>query len=631
MAEALPTADLGDPKPGDNHYHGTTNAAVNEHESRIDVLEGGGPFQPLDSDLTAIAALTTTTYGRGLLAAADAAGARTLTGAAADTAVVHLTGAETVAGVKTFSSTPVVPDGSFGVAKIAGTGTRSDTTFLRGDGTFATPAGGGVGGGVTVHNDLTGRSATEQHPTSAVTGLDAALAAKETPAAAQAKADAAQAFAIQRANHTGTQTLDTTSDSATRLAMTAAERTKLGGVAAGADATVEVRIFVESADMSGGTFIALGILAPNGAVSPVPREFIPVGAIAAVVSGPDVGLWTITASGPCTAGATLVPGTVLVSAGSGLVGVAAHNGTAATVFITVAASFDALAATTATANAAATSGSLATTDANVAATNIAVAATNDMALLAGRAEITAPPTRWLACGPNLSQNHWATPTVIATPTTEMKVRALARSRIGNDTGSYSDFQELYSEASDSAGVPGAGGTVDRFELALSHDSEGRSWLYWEHLEVGAAQETSWTDSAGPYYINGNGARVPVGRWIEVMVTVNFSTAVITYRIRTDFGWNHTEADGSTWRTTRTYDLGATTTMEASDNLEQWIGRGGGEFDVARVRRYDNGTLVMDMNASTAASGATTVTDSVMTSAPGVFAVWTRQGTQVATP
>ena len=34
-------------------------------------------YQPLDSDLTAIAALSTTSFGRGLLALADAAAART--------------------------------------------------------------------------------------------------------------------------------------------------------------------------------------------------------------------------------------------------------------------------------------------------------------------------------------------------------------------------------------------------------------------------------------------------------------------------------------------------------------------------------------------------------------------------
>lgn len=41
-----------------------------------------------------------------------------LAGKAADTAVVHNTGAETVAGVKTFSSSPVVPDASFAEAKV---------------------------------------------------------------------------------------------------------------------------------------------------------------------------------------------------------------------------------------------------------------------------------------------------------------------------------------------------------------------------------------------------------------------------------------------------------------------------------------------------------------------------------
>lgn len=39
---------------------------------------------------------------------------------AADSAVVHKTGAETIAGIKTFSSAPVVPDASFSTAKVSG-------------------------------------------------------------------------------------------------------------------------------------------------------------------------------------------------------------------------------------------------------------------------------------------------------------------------------------------------------------------------------------------------------------------------------------------------------------------------------------------------------------------------------
>lgn len=43
-----------------------------------------------------------------------------LSGKATDMAVIHKTGAETVAGVKTFTSAPVVPDASFAIAKVSG-------------------------------------------------------------------------------------------------------------------------------------------------------------------------------------------------------------------------------------------------------------------------------------------------------------------------------------------------------------------------------------------------------------------------------------------------------------------------------------------------------------------------------
>lgn len=49
-----------------------------------------------------------------------------------------------------------------------------------------------------------------------------------------ATANSADATLLSRSNHTGTQSLDTTTDSATRLALTTAERTKLTGIATGA-------------------------------------------------------------------------------------------------------------------------------------------------------------------------------------------------------------------------------------------------------------------------------------------------------------------------------------------------------------------------------------------------------------
>jgi hypothetical protein len=60
--------------------------------------------QPLDSDLTAIAALTTTAFGRSLLTAADAAALRTLSGALAASAVGAANGA---AGLDSSAHLPV--------------------------------------------------------------------------------------------------------------------------------------------------------------------------------------------------------------------------------------------------------------------------------------------------------------------------------------------------------------------------------------------------------------------------------------------------------------------------------------------------------------------------------------------
>jgi hypothetical protein len=60
------------------HHTGTQTAStISDFNSAVSSA-GTGVFQPLDSDLTAIAALATTTFGRSLLTAADAAAARTL-------------------------------------------------------------------------------------------------------------------------------------------------------------------------------------------------------------------------------------------------------------------------------------------------------------------------------------------------------------------------------------------------------------------------------------------------------------------------------------------------------------------------------------------------------------------------
>lgn len=181
-------------------------------DARYDLLGAAATVaagaQPLDSDLTAIAALATTAFGRSLLTLADAAAGRSTLGAEAsgvaaslvalheaDTTAVHGI-ADTSALVVTSDGrlsdarTPTTHAGSHGAAgsdpvavtagqvsglatvatsgsaadlsgtlapariaagalvataKLSATGTKDATTFLRGDDTWAVPAGGGSG------------------------------------------------------------------------------------------------------------------------------------------------------------------------------------------------------------------------------------------------------------------------------------------------------------------------------------------------------------------------------------------------------------------------------------------------------------------------------------------------------
>ena len=117
-------------------------------------------YQPLDSDLTSIAALTTTTFGRSLLTKADAASARTTLGAGTGNGTVTSVGLS-LPGLFSVSGSPVTDSGTLTaalatqaagrvlagpttgadaaptfralVAGDLGTGTASASTYLRGD------------------------------------------------------------------------------------------------------------------------------------------------------------------------------------------------------------------------------------------------------------------------------------------------------------------------------------------------------------------------------------------------------------------------------------------------------------------------------------------------------------------
>jgi hypothetical protein len=94
---------------------------------------GGVDFQPLDADLTAIAALATTTYGRSLLTAANAAGLRSLAGVVSS---LPLTGGTVSGNILRSGAGPHLyhTNGAFGSGRVYVTAnTASDPTSAAGD------------------------------------------------------------------------------------------------------------------------------------------------------------------------------------------------------------------------------------------------------------------------------------------------------------------------------------------------------------------------------------------------------------------------------------------------------------------------------------------------------------------
>lgn len=161
-------------------------------------------------------------------------------GAASDTMVVHNTGAEAIAGTKTFSASPVVPTPSLGsqaanktyVDSVAGAGAPDATTTTKGilqlagdlSGTASLPTVPELANKQPLDSDLTaiaGLSATDND----VIQRKAGSWASRTPA--QLKTDLSltkndvglsnvpNVDATDRTNHTGTQTASTISDFAT--------------------------------------------------------------------------------------------------------------------------------------------------------------------------------------------------------------------------------------------------------------------------------------------------------------------------------------------------------------------------------------------------------------------------------
>jgi hypothetical protein len=148
--------------PGTTHYDAAGTAATA-------VAALSTVYQPLDSDLTAIAALTTTGTGRSLLAAADAAAIRTIAGAeasgtAATAVAAHEADSTSVHGIANTANLLTTSSGIDALSDVTITAAASGD-ILRHNGTAWVDAVG------TTHFEVAGAVATHEADTTSVHGI----------------------------------------------------------------------------------------------------------------------------------------------------------------------------------------------------------------------------------------------------------------------------------------------------------------------------------------------------------------------------------------------------------------------------------------------------------------------------
>lgn len=210
--------------------------------------------QPLDSDLTAIAALTTTTYGRSMLTLANQAALMALLGAATETVAGITTFATTVEAVAGTNTTKAVT--SAGVAAALNALVAGAPGLLNTLDEIAAALGDDPNFATTITGLLAGKQPLATVLTNTTAAFTTAYETKLAGIAAAATANQTDAYLLSRANHTGTESVDNHVDGTTNKVYTAAEKTKLGGIAAGATANSSDATLLNRANHTGSQLAA---------------------------------------------------------------------------------------------------------------------------------------------------------------------------------------------------------------------------------------------------------------------------------------------------------------------------------------------------------------------------------------